>query len=87
MRHVVAASLASRATLYADPHLSGVNHNGGDRVNKKLQQVLGMLVRQFPEAGDMIKEEVARHSARGKAEGKRAREEGDAYPVKKERRA
>ncbi|WOO80097.1 uncharacterized protein LOC62_03G003608 [Vanrija pseudolonga] len=94
VRHVVAAAFASRATLNADPHLSGVNNNGGDRINKKLQAVLGLLVRQFPQAGDVVKEEVARCSSRGKG-GKvvvgvkrSAEEEGeDAYPVKKERRA
>ncbi|KAL1411521.1 hypothetical protein Q8F55_002482 [Vanrija albida] len=85
VRHVVASALAARPALYAQPGLSGVSNNGGDRINKKLQQVLGQLTKQFPGAEAVIKEEVAKHSSRGKTGTKRKSEEQGGGAVKKER--
>ncbi|WVR07089.1 hypothetical protein IAU60_004128 [Kwoniella sp. DSM 27419] len=39
-RGIVTLVLNNRSSLYAIPQVSGVNGNGGDRINKKVQQVL-----------------------------------------------
>lgn len=44
--------------------MAGVNGNGGSRINQKLQATLALLVKQFPEAEGMIKDEVAKLSGR-----------------------
>ncbi|WOO80827.1 uncharacterized protein LOC62_03G004355 [Vanrija pseudolonga] len=79
LRHIVASSLAARPALYAQPQMAGVNGNGGSRINQKLQATLALLVKQFPEAEGMIKDEVAKLSggkagAGGAAGGARPRE-------------
>ena len=71
--------MANRATLYADPALADVNNNGGDRINKKTQQILRKLTDGMPGAEHAIKDAATA----GKAKGRGGKKEGTVSPGKK----
>lgn len=51
--------LTNRSNLYAFPDLAHVSGNGGDRINKKLQQMLRMLERSVDKGHGMTAAAVA----------------------------
>ena len=61
-RNIIRIILSSRPEIYASPNLSEVNNNGGDRINKKVQQILKKMAdgSGLPGAGGMIQEEIAK---------------------------
>jgi hypothetical protein len=73
--------LASRPTLYAAPELQGVSGNGGDKINKKTQQLLKKLCGQVSGAEMIVDEEVKKLS-KGKQGGKASPAKGGS-PTKK----
>jgi len=76
--------------MYALPDLAAVNGNGGDRINKKLQQILVGLEKSHGLDG-AVKEEVGRLKGMGRGGGsgkkgvkvKTEKEEGGKVKVEK----
>lgn len=70
MRAIVQTIIADRPAIYATPDLADINGNGGDRINKKISQVLKKMLEANGVAagGAMVSEEVARLSRSKKGE-------------------
>lgn len=83
LRSIVQSTLSSRSTIYASDDLAEVNNNGGDRINKKIQQILGKLVSTYPGAENMVKEEVGKMGRGGE---RKAADEGSGSPTKSPKR-
>jgi hypothetical protein len=69
-RQLVASTLASRATFYSDPDLAPWSSNGGDRINKKIQQLLRKVGAGIPGAKEVVTEELAKIGRGGGGKGK-----------------
>lgn len=85
VQHIVHTALVNRPTLYAIPALTGVSNNGGDRINKKLQAILGALVRQYPGAEGLVKAEIANLTSGRKKGGASSKNRKDSRPAKRKR--
>ncbi|WWC89278.1 uncharacterized protein L201_004199 [Kwoniella dendrophila CBS 6074] len=57
LREMAHSLLINRSTFYSTPGLKGVNEHGGDRINKKIQQLLKSLCCTIP-GGEKLVEEV-----------------------------
>jgi hypothetical protein len=68
IRGIISNTLISRPTFYAIPELSNVANNRGDRINKKLQQVLKSMAAGVGAEG-MVAEELAKLGRTKKAPG------------------
>lgn len=62
-RHIVAVTLSTRSELYRHPDLADWSLNRGDRINKKVQQLLKKFGTTIPNASDIVAEEVAKMSS------------------------
>ena len=62
--------------------MADVANNGGDRINKKIQQMLGRFVAAYPGSEGLVKEEVARMSASRSGERKSGSEGGSPSKIK-----
>ncbi|KAK8864444.1 hypothetical protein IAR55_001693 [Kwoniella newhampshirensis] len=80
IRGMVVNILTNRSDLYKIPDLQGVSDNGGDRVNKKVMQILKKLCGQYPGAEQMVDEEVKK--LKGSKSGSSSRA-GPATPKKR----
>jgi hypothetical protein len=81
---MVIAILTSRSSIYASPDLTDWSGNGGDKINKKIQQLLNNLGTNIPGAEQVVKEEVAKLS---KKKGSPAKEKnGSTTPSPKKRK-
>jgi hypothetical protein len=60
-RKLVSNALHHRAEFYADPSLAAWSSNGGDKINKKLQQLLKKFEASIPGAGEVVNQEVAKY--------------------------
>jgi hypothetical protein len=69
-RQLVASALASRGTFYSDPDLAPWSSNGGDRINKKIQQLLKKVGAGIPGAKEVVTEELAKIGRGGGGKGK-----------------
>jgi hypothetical protein len=69
-RQLVASALASRATFYSNPDLAPWSSNGGDRINKKIQQLLRKVGAEIPGAKEVVTEELAKIGRGGGGKGK-----------------
>ena len=69
-RQLVASTLASRATFYSNPDLAPWSSNGGDRINKKIQQLLRRVGAGIPGAKEVVNEELAKIGRGGGGKGK-----------------
>ena len=69
-RQLVASTLASRATFYTNPDLAPWSSNGGDRINKKIQQLLRKVGAGIPGAKEVVTEELAKIGRGGGGKGK-----------------
>nr|XP_019011134.1 uncharacterized protein I206_04446 [Kwoniella pini CBS 10737]OCF49915.1 hypothetical protein I206_04446 [Kwoniella pini CBS 10737] len=58
LRAIVRITLQNRPTIYATSILQEVNNNGGDRINKKIQQLLKKLCESQVGSQDIVGEEV-----------------------------
>ncbi|WVF71497.1 hypothetical protein IAT40_006303 [Kwoniella sp. CBS 6097] len=58
LRGMITQVLLHRSDIYAIPELSGVADNGGDRINKKIQQVLKKVCEGYPGANGLVEEVV-----------------------------
>ncbi|WWC62014.1 uncharacterized protein I303_104601 [Kwoniella dejecticola CBS 10117] len=67
LRSIVLSTLSNRASFYSTPGLEGVNEHGGDRIHKKIQQLLKQLCGTVP-GGQGIVEEVMKDIKRTKKE-------------------
>ncbi|WVQ99440.1 hypothetical protein IAU59_006575 [Kwoniella sp. CBS 9459] len=56
LRGMITHVLLNRSTFYAIPKLSGVADHGGDRINKKLQQVLKKVCDAHPGANGLVED-------------------------------
>ena len=66
---MVSTTLAARSQYYAEPNLAPWSSNSGDKINKKLQQMLRKLGSQIPGAGGVVDEVLAKMSkGKGKKE-------------------
>lgn len=65
-RKLVSTTLSSRTEFYSTVGLEAWSGHGGDRIYKKLQQLLKRLGAGIPGAGEVVGEEMAKIS-RGKA--------------------
>ncbi|WRT66418.1 uncharacterized protein IL334_003374 [Kwoniella shivajii] len=68
IRGIIKSTLSNRSEIYSYPALSGVSDNGGDRINKKIQQILKKLCDTYPGFQGMVEEEV-KNMAKGKSTG------------------
>ena len=70
--------MTNRSILYAEPSLAGVNYNGGDRINKKTQQLLRKLADEVLGGDDIIKEALAstKSSKGGKSQKSPGKDKG-----------
>lgn len=68
--------MASRPALYALPELKPVSNNRGDRINKKLQQLLRKLEDAVPGAAGMVAQEVGKLGKSRSASPKKAKAAG-----------
>jgi hypothetical protein len=72
VRFIVQQALINRPALYQIPEMTDVAHNGGSRINGRLQQVLTKMVKGHdPEADGaaIVKEELATITAAKKSGG------------------
>ncbi|GFZ43878.1 hypothetical protein JCM24511_01598 [Saitozyma sp. JCM 24511] len=76
LRGIISSTLASRPALYALPELKPVSNNRGDRINKKLQQLLRKLEDAVPGAAGMVAQEVGKLGKRGSASPKKVKAAG-----------
>ena len=62
LRVLVQTILAGRPAIYATPQLAEVNKNGGDRINKKIQQILKKMLEAngVEDASGLVQDEVAK---------------------------
>lgn len=62
MRAIVQTIIANRPAIYATPELADVNNNRGDRINKKIHQVLEEMLdaNGVADAGAMVGGEIAK---------------------------
>ncbi|WWC89276.1 uncharacterized protein L201_004197 [Kwoniella dendrophila CBS 6074] len=58
IRAIIQTTLINRSTIYSLPSLQGVSDNGGDRINKKIQQILKKMCDSYPGSQGIVEEEV-----------------------------
>lgn len=73
--------LSNRSIIYSTPELSEVSGNGGDRINKKIQQALKRLI-QVPGAEGILQEELEKGKTGKRKSGGSSTE---STPTKKKR--
>ena len=59
-RKIVTVALSSRPSFYAEPALAPWAGHGGERINKKIQQILKKAGSAIPGAGGVVEEEMAK---------------------------
>ena len=72
-RAIVSNTLASRSVLYTTPELAQWSKNGGDSINKKIQQLLKKLGSNIPGAGGS-RRRTSRECGKGEESGYSYRE-------------
>lgn len=82
-RKMVATILISRSEIYTTPELAQWSSNGGNSINKKIQQLLTRFGKLIPGAEQIVKEEVANLTSKKKSPAKEKNES----PPKKRKRA
>lgn len=59
-RKMVSKILSSRSEFYSEPSLGPWAGHGGDKINKKIQQILKKAGSAIPGAGGVVDEEMAK---------------------------
>ncbi|OCF36811.1 hypothetical protein I316_01407 [Kwoniella heveanensis BCC8398] len=58
LRGIITQVLIHRPDIYSIPELNGVSENGGDRINKKIQQALKKVCDGYPGAQGIVEDVV-----------------------------